>query len=219
VLLRGPVFRLSVASGDPVRRGCARCGADLPSWLSPRCSYCRHWLGSPGSLELTAAAVLALVFGRFAGQPVVAAFAFLSAVGVALGAIDIAVHRLPDRMTLPAYPILISLLGAAALVSHQGSDLARALLGGTALGAAFLMLALLRPGQLGGGDIKLAGLTGLAMGWLGWHAVILGAALSFVLCAVVSLALLATRRLSLSSSICFGPFLLGGAFLAVVAIG
>jgi leader peptidase (prepilin peptidase)/N-methyltransferase len=114
---------------------------------------------------------------------------------------------------------MIALLGAAALVSHQGSDLGRALLGGVALAATFLALALLRPGQLGGGDIKLAGLAGLALGWLGWHTLILGAALSFVLCAVISLALLATRRLSLSSSICFGPFLLGGAILALVATG
>jgi leader peptidase (prepilin peptidase)/N-methyltransferase len=218
-LLRGPVFRLSVASGDPVRHACARCGADLASWLSPRCGRCRGWLGTPGTLELAAAAVLALVLGRFAGQPVAAAFGFLATLGIALGAIDIAAHRLPDRLTLPAYPVLIVLLGAAALVSHQGSHLGRALLGGAALGAAFLVLALLRPGQLGGGDVKLAGLAGLALGWLGWHTLILGAALSFVLCAVISLALLATRRLSLGSSICFGPFLLGGAILALVAAG
>lgn len=170
-------------------------------------------------MELTAGAVLALVLGRFGGQPVAAAFAFLGAVGVALGAIDIAVQRLPDRLTLPAFPVMIALLGVAALVTHQGADLGRALLGGAALAAAFLVLALLRPGQLGGGDIKLAGLAGLALGWLGWHTLILGALLSFVLCAVVSLVLLATRRLTLSSSICFGPFLLGGALLALIAAG
>ncbi len=219
VLLRGPVFRLSVPSGDRVRHDCARCGASLPGWLSPRCGQCRAWLGAPGVLELAAAAVLALLLGRFGGQPVVAAFAFLGVLGVALGAIDIAVHRLPNWLTLPAYPVLVALLGAAALISDRGADLERALLGGCALAGAFLILALLRPGQLGGGDVKLAGLAGLALGWLGWHTLILGAALGFVLCAVVSVTLLATRRLTLSSSICFGPFLLGGAILAIVGVG
>jgi leader peptidase (prepilin peptidase)/N-methyltransferase len=81
------------------------------------------------------------------------------------------------------------------------------------------LLALLRPGQLGGGDIKLAALAGLALGWLGWPAVLAGASLGFLLSAVVSLALLAARRITLRSAISFGPFLLGGTLLAVLASG
>ena len=219
-LLRGPVFRLSVASGEPDRTDCPRCTAALPSWFSPRCAQCRQWLGTPVLLELSVAAVLALVLGRFGGQPVTAAFAFLGALGVALAAIDIAVQRLPDKLTLPAYPALIVLLCLAALISPHGwRDLARALLAGLALAAAFLILALVRPGQLGGGDIKLAGLAGLTLGWLGWPAVFLGAALGFVLCALISVGLLAARRITMSSAICFGPFLVGGAILALVAVG
>jgi leader peptidase (prepilin peptidase)/N-methyltransferase len=163
--------------------------------------------------------VLALVLGRFGGQPVTLAFAFLGAVGVALAAIDIAVQRIPDRITLPAYPVLILLLATAAIIDDDGAALVRALLGGLVLAACYLVLALLRPGQLGGGDIKLAGLAGLTLGWLGWHAVVLGTALGFILCAVVSLVLLAARRITLTGAICFGPFLLGGAMLAIVAAG
>ena len=73
------------------------------------------------------------------------------------------------------------------------------------------------PVSSGFGDVKLAGLAGLALGWLGWPTLALGAALGFVLCAVVSLGLLATRRIGLRSAICFGPFLLGGAMLAMLA--
>jgi prepilin signal peptidase PulO-like enzyme (type II secretory pathway) len=109
---------------------------------------------APAVLELVTAAVLALLCGRFAGQPSVLAFG--------------------------------------------------------------LLLALLRPGQLGGGDIKLAGLIGLG---LGWPTVIAGAVLAFVLTAVVSLALLAARRIGLHDAICFGPFMLGGALLAILASG
>jgi leader peptidase (prepilin peptidase)/N-methyltransferase len=174
---------------------------------------------APAVLELVTAGVLALLCGRFAGQPALLAFGFLGALGVALGAVDVAVHRLPDRLTRPAYPVLVVLLGAAAVIGHDGGALVRALLAGLALAATYLLLALLRPGQLGGGDIKLAGLIGLGLGWLGWPAVIAGTVLAFAATAVVSLGLLAARRISLRSEICFGPFMLGGALLAILASG
>ena len=217
--LRGTVFRLSVASGDPDRIVCPQCSATATSRLAIRCGNCRHSLGTPLTLELATAGVLALLLGRFGGQPDVVAFAFLGVLGVALAAIDIAVQRLPDRLTLPAYPILITLLAGAAIIGHDFDSLLRAVLGGLAMAAGFLLLALLRPGQLGEGDIKLAGVAGIALGWLGWPTLITGAALGFVLSAIVSLGLLATRRVTLRSAICYGPFLLGGAILAMLVSG
>jgi leader peptidase (prepilin peptidase) / N-methyltransferase len=215
--LRGTVFRLSVASGDPERIACSYCSAPTRGRLALRCVQCGTSLGTPLALELVTAGVLALMLGRFGGQPDAVAFGFFGVLGVALAAIDIAVQRLPDLLTLPAYPILITLLGGAAIVGHDFAALLRALLGGLALAGAYLVLALVRPGQLGGGDIKLAGVAGLALGWLGWPTLIAGAALGFVLSAVASLALLAARRITLRSAICFGPFLLGGALLAMLA--
>lgn len=217
--LRATVFRLSVASGAPERTACPHCSASARRRLAVRCGQCGSSLGTPLALELSTAGVLALLLGRFAGQADVVAFGFFGVLGVALAAIDIAVQRLPDPLTLPAYPILITLLAGAALASHDFAALVRALLGGLALAGAYLLLALLRPGQLGGGDIKLAGIAGLALGWLGWPTLIAGAALGFVLSALVGLALLATRRVTLHSVICFGPFLFGGALLAMITGG
>jgi len=217
--LRGTVFQLSVASGEPAGRTCLRCGVSVGRWLAVQCGHCGSSLGAPLVLELTTAAVLALLLGRFGGQPDMTAFGFLGALGVALAAIDIAVQRLPDPLTLPAYPILIGLLAAAAIAGHDAAALVRALLGGLALSGSYLLLALARPGQLGGGDIKLAGLAGLALGWLGWSTLVTGAALGFVLAAIVGLVLLAARRVRLDSAISFGPFLLGGAMLAALMRG
>ncbi|MGE5133335.1 MAG: prepilin peptidase [Gemmatimonadota bacterium] len=216
-VLRDPVYRLSVPAGTPDQSTCPRCSAFLPGWLAVRCVHCRRVLGTPAGLEVSTAAVLALLLGRFGGEPEVAAFAFLGALGVTLAAIDVAVQRLPDRLTLPAIPVLIALLAVAALIGHEGAALLRAVLGGAAMAAFYLLLALLRPGQLGGGDVKLAALTGLALGWLGWPALVAGAALGFLLAGLVSLALLAARRVTLSSAISFGPCLLGGALLAMVS--
>lgn len=214
--LRGTVFQLSVASGEPERTTCPRCTAPVGRGPAVRCGHCGCSLGTPLVLEAATAAVLALLLGRFAGQSDVVAFGFLGVLGVALAAIDISVQRLPDTLTLPAYPILISLLAVSAIACHDAGALARALLGGLALAVGYLLLALLRPGQLGGGDIKLAGIAGLVLGWLGWPTLIAGAALGFVLSALVSLALLAARRITLHSAVCFGPFLLGGALLAML---
>ena len=217
--LRGTVFRLSVPAGDPPRTTCPRCASPVPHWLAHRCRRCRNTLGTPLALELATAGVLALLLVRFGGQADMVAFCYLGALGVSLAAIDISVQRLPDALTLPAYPVLIVLFALAALAGHNPGALVRALAGGAVLAAAYLVLALLRPGQLGGGDIKLAGLAGLALGWLGWPALLAGATLGFVLSAVVSLGLLAARRITLRTHICFGPFLLGGALLAALAIG
>jgi leader peptidase (prepilin peptidase) / N-methyltransferase len=215
--LRSTVFRLSVASGAPERTACPRCGASAGRRIAIWCGSCRNSLGTPLLLELSTAGALALLLGRFGGQADMVPFGFFGVLGVALAAIDIATQRLPDPLTLPAYPILIILLTGAALFSHDFAALVRALLGGLALAGAFLLLALVRPGQLGGGDIKLAGIAGLALGWLGWPTLIAGAALGFVLSALVSLALLAVRRITLRSAICFGPFLIGGSLLAMLA--
>jgi len=218
-LLRGVVFRLSVPAGVPDRAACPGCDARLRRWPSPRCRHCGRIVGTPAVLELATAAVLALLAGRFGGQPLTLALGFLGALGVALAAIDISVQRLPDRLTLPAYPVLIALLAVAALAGHDLAALWRALLGGLALAAGYLLLGLARPGQLGGGDIKLAGLAGLVLGWLGWRAVLTGTALGFILAGLAGLVLLAARRVTLRGAISFGPFLLGGALLVILAEG
>lgn len=215
--MRGIVFRNAVPSGEPLRTACPGCGHTPRRWRV-RCASCRSWFGVPGVIELSTAVVLALLLGRFAGQWDVAAFAFLGVLGVALATIDVAVRRLPDRLTLPAYPVLAVLLAAAASATGDLPALGRALLGGLALAAAYYVLALVRPGQLGGGDIKLAGLLGIALGWLGWPILVLGAAAGFLLFSLVSLGLLAARRITLRSHIAFGPFMLTGAFLAAIVL-
>lgn len=216
VALRGIVFRHAVPFGAPARTLCARCAAPVRARSPVRCVGCRGRFGRPTVLAAATAVVLALLVARFAGRPEVVAFAFLGVLGVALVAIDVAVQRLPDRLVLPAYPAMIALLGVAAAVHQEGGMLLRALLGGLSMGGAFLLLALLRTGWLGGGDIKTAGLVGIALGWLGWPAVVLGASLGFVLMAVTSLVLLALRRITLKDSIPFGPFLLGGALVTAL---
>ena len=215
--LRGEVVRLSVPGGEPEQASCGECAAPLPRPPAWRCGHCARWIGAPIAIELTTAAVVALLFAKFGGQPVVAAFVYLGIVGVALTQIDVAVQRLPDRLTLPAYPALIVLLGVAAAFDDDWTAFVRAVLGALAVGAGYALLGLASGGQVGGGDIKVAGLIGLLLGWLSWRTLITGAGAGFVLAAVAGVALLTARRISRHGRISFGPYLLSGALLATLA--
>jgi leader peptidase (prepilin peptidase) / N-methyltransferase len=218
-VLRGVVYRMSVPYGSPDRTGCEHCGhpaGGLRLMRSHRCPHCGGRLARPLVLELVTAAVLGLLAWRFAGEFELAAYAFLGVVGVALAAIDVAVHRLPDRLTGPAYVVTVVLFAVAAVAERDPGALLRALLAGVALAGGYLALAIVSPSQLGFGDVKLAGLLGIALGWLGWRAVLTGALLGFTFVALASLALLAARKVTMRSAVSFGPFMLAGALVAAV---
>ncbi len=146
------------------------------------------------------------------------AFVVLAVAGVLLAVIDLRHHLLPDRVVLPSIAVVATLLAVAAAAEGAWPPFLRALAGAAALFAGFLVLALVAPGQLGMGDVKLAALLGLPLGWLGWPAVLLGALAAFAVQAVVALALLATGRVTLRSALPFGPAMLLGAAAAIAVV-
>jgi leader peptidase (prepilin peptidase)/N-methyltransferase len=154
----------------------------------------------------------ALRFGLSAELP---AFLYLAAAGVLLGVIDLGHRLLPDRVVLPSLGIGIVLLAVAALAGGSPGALLRAVVAAAVLFVVFLVMALIAPSSLGMGDVKLAALLGLYLGWLGWNAVLFGAAAGFVVQAVLALVLLATRRIGLRGELPFGPALLLGAALVI----
>jgi leader peptidase (prepilin peptidase)/N-methyltransferase len=70
---------------------------------------------------------------------------------------------------------------------------------------------------MGLGDVKLAGLLGLALGWLGWGPSVLGLFAGFAVGAVVGVGLLASGRVTRRTPIAHGPFLLVGATIGLAA--
>ena len=143
------------------------------------------------------------------------AFLLLAVAAVLLTVVDLQHRLLPNRVVLPALAGGVVLLLLPALADGAWDQLLRAALGAAALFAAYLALALVSPGGLGMGDVKLAALLGLYLGWLGWPAVVLGALAGFVVQAAVALALLATRRIGLRGELPFGPAMLAGAALVI----
>jgi leader peptidase (prepilin peptidase)/N-methyltransferase len=160
-------------------------------------------------------AVLAVLAGAVGAAPDLPAFLYLGAVGVLLALIDLDVRRLPDALTLPSCVVGIVLLGLAALVEQDAGAMARALLGALALFAFYLLLAFINPAGMGMGDVKLAGVLGLYLGWLGWGQLVAGAFLAFLLGSLAGLGLMAVGRANRKSRIPFGPFMLLGALGAI----
>ncbi|MGX1770393.1 prepilin peptidase [Dietzia sp. NPDC055343] len=140
-------------------------------------------------------------------------FAALSVACALLVTIDLAVFRLPDKIVLPMYPVVFGGLLLAAAVSNEWGSLGRAAAAAAALLAFYFILALINPSGMGLGDVKLSGLLGAFLGWLGWPAVMAGTLAAFVINAAVALVLLAARRVGAKSGIAFGPAMVIGAAL------
>jgi leader peptidase (prepilin peptidase) / N-methyltransferase len=142
-------------------------------------------------------------------------YLWLAGASVALTLIDLETRKLPNRIVAPAFGVLGGLLVVAALLSGDFAPLWSAVIGSGAMFAGYLLLALLSRGGMGMGDVKLAAVLGLALGWLGFPTLVVGALAAFLLGGVFSLVLLATRRARRGAGIPFGPWMIAGAWLGV----
>lgn len=148
----------------------------------------------------------------------------LLAVGLAcvcLAAMDLDVNRLPDRVMWPTMALLMVGLALAALLAGEAGPWLRALLAGLACGVGYLVLALLSLARgslaLGLGDVKLAALLGAGLGWFGWQPVLVGMYAGFLVGGLFALVLLLSKRVGLSGHVAYGPPMMVGALLGVLA--
>ncbi len=133
-----------------------------------------------------------------------------------LAAVDLRVRRLPDVLTLPLAAAGTALLGLAELLPGDGGSWLGALLGGAGLGGAHLLLHLINPDGMAFGDVKLALVTGLALGWYGFPVLFTGTFAGFLLGSLYGLGLIVTGRGSRKSQFPFGPFMIVGAWAGVL---
>jgi leader peptidase (prepilin peptidase)/N-methyltransferase len=140
----------------------------------------------------------------------------LLGIGTWLIVIDVRTHRLPNRIVLPTLAALIGLAAVDALLAGESDPLIRSLLGMLALGGFYALLRLISRSGMGGGDVKLAAVIGLVLGWHGWEALVIGAASAFVLGSLYALALMLLRRANRSTRIAFGPWMIAGAVLGIL---
>jgi leader peptidase (prepilin peptidase)/N-methyltransferase len=178
----------------------------------------------PGPVRVASAAVVlaALLAGAatvMGPRPGLAALVWAAGAAVVLAQVDLAVHRLPDRVVFPSIAVVAAAWLADAVVLGSWEALLRALLAGVVAFGAAVGAALASPGGMGFGDVKLLGLLGVLLGWFGWSVLGLGVVLGFVAGALGTVVLLVLRRTGWRSEVALGPSLLLGAALALLLAG
>ena len=183
--------------------------------------------GSPGVAELAgsrrvagacaAAAGLssAVVGWRLGWSPALPGWVYLCVIGVLLSVVDWRTHLLPTAVIAPSYAVVGGFLLFASAATGGWDNSLRALLGWACAGGLFFALWLVHPRGLGYGDVRLSGLLGMALGWLGWAELVAGIYAGFCLGALGGAVLSALRVLD-RRRYPFGPFMLLGALVGVV---
>ncbi|WP_375500380.1 prepilin peptidase [uncultured Jatrophihabitans sp.] len=203
--------------------GCAAASPYLARLTTsvPDRTLAQWWTGLPVTRSrVVVTAVVGTMLGALAGAAaglgaLLPAFVALALVCAPLVVIDYEVHRLPNRLVYVAVAGESVLLTVAAVAQNDWHRWLRGLEAAAAVLAVLFLLALASPRSFGLGDVRLGGVLGGYLGWFGWGYVYYGIFAGFLLGAVVSLALIATRRAGLKTAIAFGPMLIFGALLVL----
>lgn len=236
VVYRVPLGRSVVSPGS----ACGACGHairwydNIPvlSWLVLRghCRDCGAGIAARYPLvEIGTAVLLGTVAWRFvpeitaatATAEVVAAvlqtvaFAYLAAISLALAIIDIEVHRLPNALVLPAYPVGFALLGTVAVLTGEWGSFFTAVVAAIAFALIYAIPAFAAPGSMGMGDVKLAGVLGLFLGSLGVAPTFVGLVAGFLLGGLAGVVLIVRGR-GRKTKLALGPWMLAGAWIGIL---
>lgn len=191
------------------------------SWFGPDpLETDSHDHGAPGprvrlGLELATAVSFGALAWRFGADPVILPYLVAAASLVAVSAIDLAYYRIPDLIVFPTLAACLVLIGAISISWGAADDALTAVVGGLGYFLFLFIAHLISPRGMGMGDVKLALVLGLILGWISPALVLLGLLVSCLIGSVVGAIVLAVRRRN--SGFPFGPSLAGGTMLAVVA--
>lgn len=211
----------------PLRAGCRNCldastaNPRLPGlpWTvrSRRCRVC----GERASVryvvvEVACAALFVAAAVRFGIDAALPAYLVFFACLLVVSVIDLEYSIIPNRIVYPTIFASIPLLVLAALVDDDFGRLGTALAGAAIAFGVLFVVHLISPASMGFGDVRLSFILGLFLGWLGLSHVVAGLFLGFALGALIGVGLMLTKRRGRKDSVPFGPFLAGGAAIAVL---
>jgi leader peptidase (prepilin peptidase)/N-methyltransferase len=196
----------------------ARDNIPIFSWLvlRGRCRGCRSPISMRYPLiEAATAGLFAGVAARIGFSWTLPAYLVLAAGLLALACTDLEHLLLPKRIVYPVLGMVAgSLLTAAAITGHW-HDLLVACISALVWFVIFFAMNFISPRALGFGDVRLAPVLGLALGWLGVRYVLLGFFTANLIGAIIGIALITSKRMSRQQQIPYGVFLAFGTLLAI----
>jgi leader peptidase (prepilin peptidase)/N-methyltransferase len=219
-----------VPRGESVNAPPSRCGScglrlgplDLVpvfSWLALRgkCRRCRAPIGiDPIVIELSNAGLYVLMAIRFEDmRAAIPAYCILMSVLLAQTWIDLKTKRLPREITYTGVVLGAIALTIAAVVLDEPERIWMAALGAVIALAAMWLIYVASRGGMGDGDVRLAPLLGMYLGWLNPGIVLPGLFFGFLAGAVVGVAMMAFDRAGRRTAVPFGPFLALGTVVAI----
>lgn len=208
------------------RSHCPNCDTELAnrdnlpvvSWLVLRgkCRTCGHPISRRYPLvEALTGLLFAGVAWRFGLDAALPAFLVLTAFLVALSGIDLDTFLLPKKLVWPAFGAGLVLLGAASLYEGDARGAAEGAAGAAIAFGLLFVIHVVSPKGMGFGDVRLAAVLGLHLGWLELPLVGVGLFLSFLVASVVGIGLMVAKKRGRKDRVPFGPFLAVGTMLAI----
>lgn len=213
-----PVFNIATP-----RSICPHCQHQITFWenipvlsyvfLRGRCSECHALISLRYPvIEILTAMMSGFVAWHFGfGWLLPAALIFVWAL-ITLAVIDMDTQLLPDDITLPLmwFGILINMLGA---FTDLHSAVIGAMMGYLSLWTVYWVFKLITGKEgMGYGDFKLLAAIGA---WLGWSILPLVILFSSMVGVIVGIGIIIAARLNKGVMIPFGPYLAGGALIAL----
>ena len=168
-------------------------------------------------VELACAALFAGTAARFGYQWDVPAFLVLFAGLLALSCIDVEHMILPKKLVYPLTVLVAALLLLAAVETSKWHAYLVGLICAAAWFVVFYSMNLASPRLLGFGDVRLALVLGLSLGWLGVSYVLLGFFAANLIGAAIGITLIVTKHMERQNRIPYGIFLSSGCAVAVFA--
>lgn len=178
-------------------------------WLKGRCRSCRAKISpSYALIELFTGLVFWLVYSQTGLTPQLINYLLLSSILVVVTFIDLEHYLIPNKVLAVG-----ALLQLAVNLFTQQISLFDAFVGCLTGGGLLLLIAVASKGGMGGGDVKLAAMLGL---FLGWQKVLLAFFIAAILGAVAGLILMALKGKGRKDALPFGPFLAMGAMVTLL---
>jgi leader peptidase (prepilin peptidase)/N-methyltransferase len=190
------------------------------SWLflRGRCRGCHSPISVRYPLiEAATAGLFAGVAARIGFSWTLPAYLVLAAGLLALACTDLEHLLLPKRIVYPVLGMVGGSLLAAAAITGHWHNLVVASVSALVWFVIFFTMNFISPRALGFGDVRLAPILGLALGWLGVRYVLLGFFAANLIGAVIGIALIASKRMSRQQQVPYGVFLAFGTLLAIFA--